>query len=244
MITYSVSDVANMLGVNEETIRRWIRDGKLNAKRGLGRGGNSLLLEDVVEFANRPPRAYLLYLVAWLEQHGIAYQRVEDSAESKDVTKKAAIHTSIATATASTIAAAMGPAGIATSIGLAAAGAASSLTAIKGGRKKSYHTFSVKLTDTTEESPSNGASACPEACPLELIDEDGFTVYENDTVGEDLQQVDAAQNLFSEEDADIEEKIREEQLTLIRLRQELAQIQAKIAVAEGQIEYYNLLRKK
>ena len=38
--------------------------------------------------------------------------------------------------------------------------------------------------------------------------------------------------------------IREEQMKLIRLRQELAQIQAQIAVAEGQIEYYNLLLNK
>ena len=62
-----------MLGVSEETVRRWIRDGKLNAKRGLGRNGNEISLEDVVEFANRPPSLYLDALSAWLKSHDIAF---------------------------------------------------------------------------------------------------------------------------------------------------------------------------
>ena len=31
MQSYSVADVASMLNVNEETVRRWIREGKLEA---------------------------------------------------------------------------------------------------------------------------------------------------------------------------------------------------------------------
>lgn len=81
---YSVSDVAEMLNVNEETIRRWIRDGKLHAKRAVGRGGNTLFLDDIIAFANRPPRTYLLFLETWLTENGIAYERVEDSYEKSD----------------------------------------------------------------------------------------------------------------------------------------------------------------
>ena len=72
-----------MLNVNEETVRRWIRDGKLNAKRGIGRGGSTILLEDIVAFANKPPRAYLLALETWLTANGFSYQKIEDSKEDK-----------------------------------------------------------------------------------------------------------------------------------------------------------------
>lgn len=34
---YSVKEIAELLSVNEETVRRWIRDEKLDAERGSGR---------------------------------------------------------------------------------------------------------------------------------------------------------------------------------------------------------------
>lgn len=82
MKSYSVADAAQMLNVNEETIRRWIRDGKLKAKRAMGRGGNTIQLQDVVTFANIPPRAYLLSLEMWLTRNKIAYEKIEEEKAS------------------------------------------------------------------------------------------------------------------------------------------------------------------
>jgi len=84
MTAYTVSTVSKMLGVNEETIRRWIRAGKLNAKRAVGRGGNSIQLEDVIDFANTPPRAHLSSLEVWLSSNGIAYEKINDPLDNYD----------------------------------------------------------------------------------------------------------------------------------------------------------------
>lgn len=42
MELYTVRDIAKMLSVNEETVRRWIREGKLDAERGNGRQGSKV----------------------------------------------------------------------------------------------------------------------------------------------------------------------------------------------------------
>lgn len=42
MELYTVRDIAKMLYVNEETVRRWIREGKLDAERGNGRQGSKV----------------------------------------------------------------------------------------------------------------------------------------------------------------------------------------------------------
>lgn len=39
---YTVKEVAEILSVNEETVRRWIREGKLIAQRGSGRQGSKI----------------------------------------------------------------------------------------------------------------------------------------------------------------------------------------------------------
>lgn len=39
---YTVKEIAQMLSVNEETVRRWIRDGRLEAERGSGRQGSKV----------------------------------------------------------------------------------------------------------------------------------------------------------------------------------------------------------
>ena len=48
---YFVEDVATILEVNRETVRRWIRSGKLKAKAESKRGGYRMKLEDLEEFA-------------------------------------------------------------------------------------------------------------------------------------------------------------------------------------------------
>lgn len=50
---YTVSDVAEMLSVNEETVRRWIRSNKLDAERGLGRQGSKISAESLKKFLDQ-----------------------------------------------------------------------------------------------------------------------------------------------------------------------------------------------
>lgn len=47
---YSVKDIADLLSVNEETVRRWIRDNKLDAERGSGRQGSKITSEALIKF--------------------------------------------------------------------------------------------------------------------------------------------------------------------------------------------------
>lgn len=160
---YSVSDAAKMLNVNEETVRRWIRDGKLQAKRAVGRGGNTLYLEDIITFANQPPRAYLLSLESWLNEHDIAYKKIEDSSASKKSTGAAAATaaagagvaatgagiTSVASAGFASAAAAAGP------IGLGVVGVAGiAYGAAKLIKRKNYQKYSIQLV------PSDEAEKC------------------------------------------------------------------------------------
>ena len=218
--TYSVSMVATMLGVNhEESVRRWIREDRLKAKRGLGRGGSTILLEDVVEFANRPPRAYLKSLISWLDGEGIKYEKIDDSTLQQHL---------IATQTA----ALMLSNPLLAPVGLVA----------EKALKKCHVPFSIKLVTqadavTDEDARDDKNEALAEWLPdLEqtprLL---SGTSLAAESQAEDVQQVS-----FNEE-TDIKNKIRDEQIKLIKLKQELAQIQAQISVAEGQIAYYNLL---
>ena len=47
---YSVKEIAELLSVNEETVRRWIRDEKLEAERGSGRQGSKVTSEALRKF--------------------------------------------------------------------------------------------------------------------------------------------------------------------------------------------------
>lgn len=47
---YTVKEIAEMLSVNEETVRRWIRENKLDAERGTGRQGSKVSLESLKKF--------------------------------------------------------------------------------------------------------------------------------------------------------------------------------------------------
>lgn len=49
MTTYSVKEIADLLGTSQETVRRWIRDGKLQAVDDTKRKGeNKVILEDAL----------------------------------------------------------------------------------------------------------------------------------------------------------------------------------------------------
>ena len=62
-----------MLQVNEETVRRWIREEKLPAIRKVGRTGSSIKLEDVIEYANLKPHRYHESMMHWLKENNIDF---------------------------------------------------------------------------------------------------------------------------------------------------------------------------
>ena len=167
MKTYLVSDVAIMFNVNEETIRRWIRDGKLDAKRGVGRSGHSITMEDIITFANKPPRAYLSSLETWLKSNNIDYEKIEDPDDKKTKAIAAGIvgATGAAAATTGTALAGTALTGAATAGITAAAGAATigpilavpalAVGAVKLAKRKNYQTYSIRISNPDHESPDN-----------------------------------------------------------------------------------------
>lgn len=56
MNTYTVSQISEMLDTQEETVRRWIRDGKLKAVKTSNKTGNIVTEEDLNEFLRRTPK--------------------------------------------------------------------------------------------------------------------------------------------------------------------------------------------
>lgn len=55
MKTYTVKEVAELLHVNPETVRRWIRDEKLVAKKTSNKGGNKIFENDLLIFLAASP---------------------------------------------------------------------------------------------------------------------------------------------------------------------------------------------
>ncbi len=56
MKTYSVKDIAEMLNTNPETVRRWIRDKKLDAKIESKKGGHIVYEAALREFLKSSPK--------------------------------------------------------------------------------------------------------------------------------------------------------------------------------------------
>lgn len=67
MRQYTVNEVAAIFQLNSETIRRMIREGRLNAVRNVGRSGNTIYEQDLVEFVERFPE----YRIYWEAHAGI-----------------------------------------------------------------------------------------------------------------------------------------------------------------------------
>lgn len=55
MKSYTVKEVAEMLHVNPETVRRWIRDKKLDAVKTSNKGGNKILESELRTFLKATP---------------------------------------------------------------------------------------------------------------------------------------------------------------------------------------------
>ena len=66
METLTVTEVADILEVSEESVRRWVRENKLAADKKLGRAGHTIHLTALVDFVNRSSAVYLEKLKAFL----------------------------------------------------------------------------------------------------------------------------------------------------------------------------------
>ena len=56
MKTYSVAEIAKILNVNKETVRRWIRSGQLKSTQKSKRDGNVIDELDLFEFVQTKPK--------------------------------------------------------------------------------------------------------------------------------------------------------------------------------------------
>lgn len=56
MKTYSVAEIAKLLNVNKETVRRWIRSGQLKSTQKSKRDGNVIDELDLFEFVQTKPK--------------------------------------------------------------------------------------------------------------------------------------------------------------------------------------------
>ncbi|MCI6533911.1 MAG: helix-turn-helix domain-containing protein [Lachnospiraceae bacterium] len=56
MKTYTVKEIADMLNTNPETVRRWIRNGKLHAEKNSNKSGNVILETSLNTFASTMPK--------------------------------------------------------------------------------------------------------------------------------------------------------------------------------------------
>ena len=56
MRTYKVMEIAELLNVNEETVRRWIRSEGLKARRTSNKTGNVINEQDLIEFVRTKPK--------------------------------------------------------------------------------------------------------------------------------------------------------------------------------------------
>lgn len=76
----TVTEIAEILEVNEESVRRWIRENKLAANKKLGRIGHTIYLNALVDFVNSSSRVYQKKLIAWLRKKNISFEFTKSGA--------------------------------------------------------------------------------------------------------------------------------------------------------------------
>ena len=67
MNMYNTKEIAGLLDVNEETVRRWIRYGKLKAERSSKKQGNIVYEKDLFNFISDKPK-YKKMVMAKVQQ--------------------------------------------------------------------------------------------------------------------------------------------------------------------------------
>lgn len=205
---YSVADVASMLRVNEETVRRWIREGKLVATIKRGRGGSSVELSDIIAFVNRTPGSFVqTSMKKWLNENNIQFS-IDDSTCKPQ------------------------------SGGLTLPNFSQYTQSLRKFHDSpddymTYTNGSIVLLQSDKKSES--AMADENVVSLSDL---GVSLNEKPSIEPSPES-----NISPKED-DIASKIVTEQMKLLRLKQELAQINAKISICEAEIEYYKLLQNE
>lgn len=58
MKNYSVKDISEALGTNQETVRRWIRTGKLKASQNSKKDGNEISEKSLIDFLETSPKYF------------------------------------------------------------------------------------------------------------------------------------------------------------------------------------------
>lgn len=66
MKTYSVKQISKMLSTNQETVRRWIRDGKLKAEQSSKKEGNVVQEKELKRFLTETPKYREKYMISEL----------------------------------------------------------------------------------------------------------------------------------------------------------------------------------
>lgn len=67
MSMYNTKEIADLLDINEETVRRWVRSGLLKAERSSKKQGNIIHEVDLFEFISDKPK-YKKMVLAKIQQ--------------------------------------------------------------------------------------------------------------------------------------------------------------------------------
>lgn len=103
MKTYTVKQIAQMLNTNPETVRRWIRDKKLDAAQSSRKDGNIITEEELQRFLKATPKYALrvgagaaaamlapgmgipLAIAAWLSSNALTQKEAQPQILTEDV---------------------------------------------------------------------------------------------------------------------------------------------------------------
>ena len=103
MKTYTVKQIAQMLDTNPETVRRWIRDKKLDAAQSSRKDGNIITEEELQRFLKATPKYALrvgagaaaallapgmgipLAIAAWLSSNALTQKEAQPQILTEDV---------------------------------------------------------------------------------------------------------------------------------------------------------------
>ena len=78
MRKYNVKEIANLLNVNEETVRRWIRSGCLKSIRTSKKEGNVVDERDLYEFIKTKPKYRTILDLSELQIDYVYNEKLEE----------------------------------------------------------------------------------------------------------------------------------------------------------------------
>lgn len=93
MGTYTVKEIAEKLNTNPETVRRWIRSGKLKAEQSSRKEGNVISEEELQKFISVSPKFNSIMPMLIMGPYGIAISRILEKAKKKKKEEQPLINT-------------------------------------------------------------------------------------------------------------------------------------------------------